>query len=164
MSSILTAYKLSESHPIAFEHAYANEKRVTYKSGFFGKKEIVTGEAYLWEYLDGIADQKTDFEFSGFLFIDYFFTFLVLPDDLQAALTASGRGEHYYAIDADLAGRIRAFLQKSAPSTAALTSFAEGEGKAEPGYVDALLSTHSQLLAWFGSCTTGSFLVLHLTF
>src|SRR5215216_6372638 len=132
MSSILTVYKVSESHRADFEHAYATEKKVTYKSGLFGKKEVVTGEAYLWEYLDGVSVEKTDFEFSGFIFVDYFFTFHVLPDDLQAALIASARGEHYYAIDANLAERIWSFLEVSAPSKPAVTSFAEGEGKMEP--------------------------------
>jgi len=164
MSSILTVYKVSESRRSEFEHAYLNEKKVAYKRGLFGMKEIITGEAYLYEYLDGAAEQKTDFEMSGFLFIDYFFTFVVLPDDLQAALTASARGEHYHVIEAPLAEKLRTFLETRSPSAAALTTFAEGEGKNEPGYVEALLHTHAQIVEWLRSCTSGTFLVLHLTF
>lgn len=164
MSSILTVYQMPEARRAAFEHAHANEKTVTYKSGFFGKKEIVTGERYLWEYLDEAAIGKIDFPYSGFLFIEYFFTFLELPDDIQAKLNASALNDHYYLIDAVLAAEILAFLDANAPSAAALASFAESEGRNEPDYIEALLSTHSQIAQWLSTCTGGTFLVLHLTF
>ncbi len=164
MSSILTIYKVTEDRRSEFEHAYANEKKVTYRRGLFGRKEVITGEAYLYEYLDDVAEQKTEFEMSGFVFIDYFFTFVVLPDDLQSALNASAHGEHYHVIDARLAEGIRTFLEASPPSAAALKTFADEEGKKEPEYVEALLSTHAQIVEWLRSCTSGTFLVLHLTF
>jgi hypothetical protein len=164
MSSILTIYRVDELSRTEFEHAYVNEKKVTYKTGLFGKKEVVTGDQYLWEYLDEAAIEQIDFEYSGFLFIDYFFTFVILPDDLQAELNASARGEHYYLIGSSLASRIRSFLEERTPSAEALTVYANEEGKIEPGYVDALISTHNQIIEWLSSCTKDSFLVLHLTF
>ncbi len=164
MSSILTVYRMAESRRLEFENAYADEKKVSYKSGFFGKKEIVTGELFLWEYLDQSALQRIDFEYSGFLFIDYFFSFVVFPEDIQLELNASARGEHYHALDSTLARKIRAFLLSNTPSHDALSLFANEENNMEPGYPEALLSTHNQLIQWLDSCTDGSFIVIHLTF
>ena len=155
---------MRESQHTEFESAYANEKKVTYKSGLFGKKEVVTGERFVWEYLDEAAASKIDFDYSGFLFIDYFFTYVVLPDDIQTRLNSGCRGEHYYLIDSSLASAIRGYLTAHRPSIESLTEYSIGEGKIDREYPDALLSVHDQIVDWMGSCTNGTFLVLHLTF
>ena len=71
MSSIATFYILSEASRSAFDDAQRDQKTVTYKRGLFGTKEIVTGDRFLWEYLDSTTAGKTGFDFSGFAFIDY---------------------------------------------------------------------------------------------
>lgn len=85
MSSIATFYLLANTKRAEFIDAHRNQKTVTHKRGLFGTKEIVTGDRFLWEYLDSAATDKTDFPFSGFTFIDYFFTFLTasLPKHLE---------------------------------------------------------------------------------
>ena len=52
MSSFATFYILSEASRSAFGDAQRDQKTVTYKRGLFGTKEIVTGDRFLWEYLD----------------------------------------------------------------------------------------------------------------
>jgi hypothetical protein len=164
MSSILTVYRMAESKRTDFEHAYANEKKVTYKSGFFGKKEMVTGDQFLWEHLDDVAFDKIDFGYSGFVFIDYFFTYVVLPDETRTRLNSASRGEHYYVIDAALASSIRDYLLTHRPSIESLTAFAKEEGKMEDGYPEVLLSTHDQIVELMALPANDIFLVIHLTF
>lgn len=141
-----------------------NEKKVTYKSGLFGKKEVITGEKFLWEYLDEHSVTKIEFDYSGFLFIDYFFSFVVLPDDIQSRLNSGSRGAHYYLIDFPLASAILNYLTANQPSLESLTEYATGEGKLDIDYPKALLSVHDQVVDWTRSCTKDTFLVLHLTF
>ena len=90
MSSIATFYILSEANRSAFADAQRNQKTVTYNRGLFGTKEIVTGDRFLWEYLDSATTGKTDFDFSGFAFIDYLLSFVTasLPEHLNVALKA----------------------------------------------------------------------------
>ena len=77
MSSIATFYIVSAAKRDSFTEARRTEKTVTYKKGFlgFGSREIVTGDRYLWEFLDLEAASKHDFDHSGFAIVDYFLTF-----------------------------------------------------------------------------------------
>src|SRR5688572_5284513 len=108
MSSIATFYVLPESKRAQFTEAHRTEKEVT------------TGERFLWEYLDSATTDKTDFPFSGFVLIDYFFTFVTstLPKDLKTGLAAAAIDEHYYAISRDLAATFAEYLQTHPPGDA----------------------------------------------
>jgi hypothetical protein len=74
MSSIATFYTLPAAKRDSFNEARRTEKTVTYKKGFlgFGSRQEITGERYLWEYLDQEAASKHDFQYSGFAIVDYF--------------------------------------------------------------------------------------------
>lgn len=113
MSSIATFYLLPETGRAEFTDAHRNQKSITYKRSLFGRKEVITGERFLWEYLDSAATDRTELPFSGFPLIDYLFTFVAtnLPENLQAALSAAAIDEHYYAISADLAAKFAEYLQ-----------------------------------------------------
>jgi len=167
MSSVATFYILPEAKRAEFTNAHRNQKTVTYKRGLFGTKEVVTGDRFLWEYLDSTITDKTDFPFSGFAFIDYFFTFVTstLPKELETALAGAALDEHYYSFSSDLAASFAQYLQSHPPDSAALASFAaeqQPDGGAE--YVQCLRETHDFILGWFGRVAPGSFGVLSISF
>jgi hypothetical protein len=166
MSSIATFYVLPNSKRVEFAEAHRTEKTVTYKRTLFGRKEVVTGERFLWEYLDSATTDKIDFPFSGFVFIDYFFTFVTstLPKDLETALAGAAVDEHYYAISSDLAATFAEYLQTHPPDDAALSAFAAEQNADDPEYVRALRETHDFILRWFSRIAPGSFGALHITF
>ncbi|MBI5799779.1 MAG: hypothetical protein HZA92_03500 [Verrucomicrobia bacterium] len=167
MSSIATFYILPEAKRAEFTDAHRNQKRVTYKRTLFGQKEVVTGERFLWEYLDAASTDRTDFPFSGFAFIDYFFTFVTstLPKDMESALAGAAVDEHHYAFSAELAASFAEYLRLHPPESAGFSAFAaehNPSGGAE--YVQILRETHDFLVRWFGRIATGTFGVLHITF
>ncbi len=167
MSSIATFYLLPEAKRDEFNDAHRNQKTVTYKRGLFGTREIVTGERFLWEYLDSAATARTDFDFSGFAFIDYFFTYLAasLPKNLETAMTRAAVDEHHYLIHAELAKGLGDHLRSHPPDPNELQSFvAENHPDADEEYVNALCETHDFLLRWFATIDPRSFGVIHLTF
>jgi 2-hydroxychromene-2-carboxylate isomerase len=67
MSSIATFYVLSEASRAAFDDAQRDQKTVAYKRGLFGTKEIVTGDQFLWEYLD--STDRLGFLVSGDMWV-----------------------------------------------------------------------------------------------
>lgn len=166
MSSIATFYLMHEAKRAEFTEAHRTEKTVTYKRTLFGKKEVTTGERFLWEYLDSTTIDKTDFPFSGFVFIDYFFAFVTrtLPKDLEAALAAAAIDEHYYAISSALAATFAEYLQAHPADDAALTAFAAEQNGDDPEYVRALRETHDFVLRCSSQIPPGRFGVLHITF
>lgn len=167
MSSIATFYLLPETGRAEFTDAHRNQKSITYKRSLFGRKEVITGERFLWEYLDSAATDRTELPFSGFPLIDYLFTFVAtnLPENLQAALSAAAMDEHYYAISADLAAKFAEYLQSYTKSPTALSTFAaehNPSGGAE--YLRLLTEAHHFVLLWFRRIVPGNFGVLHITF
>lgn len=167
MSSIATFYLLPEASLPAFVDAQRNRKSVTYKRGWFGTKEIVTGDRFLWEYLDSATTSKTEFGFSGFAFIDYFLAFLAasLPEQLNAALRSTVIDDHYFAISADLAASLADYLRSHPPDATALRAFvADNNPDAGEEYIGTLRETHDFLVRWFGSVDRNSFGVIHITF
>lgn len=167
MSSIATFYLLPDTKRAEFTDAHRNQKTVTYKRGLFGTKEIVTGDRFLWEYLDSATTDRTDFPYSGFEFIDYFFKFLTasLPKHLESALRSAAIDDHYFAFSADLAASFSEYLNSHPPDLGALSAFAAAhnpDGSKE--YVAALREAHEFVLPWFRSISPGRFGVLHITF
>lgn len=167
MSSIATFYLLPETKRTAFAAAHRDQKTVTYKRGFFGTKEQVTGERFFWEYLDEAAAKKIDFDFSGFAFIEYFFTFAAasLPAELERAINGAALDDHHYDISAGLASSLAGYLHGHPPDLEALRSFvADNVPAADEGYAEVLRETHDFLVTWFSSIAAGSFGVIHITF
>jgi hypothetical protein len=167
MSSVATLYILPDFKREEFTDAHRNQKTVNYKRTLFGMKQVVSGERFLWEYLDFATKDKTDFPFSGFIFIDYFFSFVTrnLPEDLTSALASAAVDENYYAISSDLASSLAEYLHSHVPESSALTTFAtehNPDGGAE--YTKCLLETHNFLLRWFSQIAPGKFGVVHITF
>jgi hypothetical protein len=167
MSSIATFYIVSAAKRDSFTEARRTEKTVTHKKGIlgFGSREIVTGERYLWEFLDLEAASKHDFDHSGFAIVDYFLTFVQLPEPLQAQLTAAASPDgHYFQFEHSLASAIAGYLESHPPDPAALTGFASGQGQDALEYVPLMTATHHALIQWFRGVSPSQFGVLHLTF
>jgi hypothetical protein len=167
MSSIAAFYMLPEASRSAFADAQRNQKTVTYKRGWFGAKEIVSGDRFLWEYLDSANTGKTEFAFSGFAFIDYLLSFVTasLPEHLDVALRSAMVDDHYFAISADFASSLAEHLRSHPPDATALRAFvADNNPGADEEYVGALRETHDFLVSWLGSIARNSFGVIHITF
>lgn len=167
MSSTANFYILPEAQRAEFLDAHRGQKTVTFKRAFFGQKEVVTGERYLWEYLDSATQDRTCLPFSGFAFIDYFFENVAasLPEPLASALASAALDEHYYAIPADLAAELADHLRSHPPAVSALTAYAAVEHPREgQEYVAALVETHDFLLHWFSRIPPLHFGVIHITF
>ena len=167
MSSIATFYILAEDKRDLFTEARKTEKTVTFKKGFFGfdVREVVTGDRFLWEFLDQEATSKHDFDYSGFIIVDYFFTFVQLPDPLQTQLTAATSPDgHYFQFEHLLASSLVDHLQSHPPDHAELAEFAREQGHDASECVPLLIETHSTLIQWFRLVTLSQFGVLHLTF
>jgi hypothetical protein len=167
MSSTATFYRLSVDQRTEFTTAQRQQKTVQFKRTLFGRKEVITGDRYLWEYLDSAAADRSELPYSGFAFIDYFFSFVCpnLPAPLEAELKQAALDDHYFAFSGDLASRLASYLKAHAPDTAALTTFAQAQDSGHgPDYVACLSGTHDFLVDWFGSVGAGRFGVLHLTF
>ncbi len=167
MSSIATFYILSEASRSAFDDAQRDQKTVTYKRGLFGTKEIVTGDRFLWEYLDSTTTGKTDFDFSGFAFIDYLLSFVKasLPEHLNVALESAMVDDNYFVISADFASSFAEYLRSHPPDVTALQAFvADNSPDADEEYIGTLRETHDFLVRWFGSIDRNSFGVIHITF
>lgn len=165
MSSIANFYILPEASRGKFAEAQRNQKTVTYQRGLFRTKEIVTGDRFLWEYLDSATTGKTEFEFSGFAFIDYLLTFVAasLPEDFKIALRSAVVDDHYFAFSTDLASKFAEYLRSHPPDANALQAFF-AEGNADEEYVGTLRETHDFLVSWFESIDKNSFGVIHITF
>jgi hypothetical protein len=166
MSSIATFYILPDSKRAEFAEAHRTEKTVTYKWTLFGRKEVVTGERFLWEYLDAATADKSDFPFSGFAFIDYFFTFgtSTFPKELVTALASAAVDDNFYVISSDMAAAFAEYLQSHPPQDAALSAFATEHNPDDTEYAQTLRQTHDFVLHWFRRVSSGSFGVLHITF
>jgi len=167
VSSFATFYILAEASRSAFDDAQRDQKTITYKRGLFGTKEIVTGDRFLWEYLDSTATGKTEFDFSGFAFIDYLLSFVTasLPEHLNVALRSSMVDDHYFVISADFASCFAEYLRSHPPDATALQAFvADNNPDADEEYIGALRETHDFLVRWFDSIDRNSFGVIHVTF
>jgi hypothetical protein len=167
MSSIATFYILPTAKRDSFAEARRTEKTVTYKKGFLGlgRREVVTGERYLWEYLDGESASKHNFPYSGFVMVDYFFTFVPLPEPLQAQLgAASSPDGHYHQFEHSLASSLAGYLEGHSPDHAELAEFASEQGQNASEYVPLLTETHDTLIQWLRRVSPSHFGVLHLTF
>ena len=165
MSSIATFYLMRESARNEFEEAKRNEKTITYKRGFFRTKEVVSGERFLWEYLDEAAEERIEFPYSGFIMIDYLFTFLEGAEPIQTDFAAAAIDANYYAIPGPMAERVAGFLESNPPDGKALESFADQHGAQSPKEHAVLLrETHETLKHWLGKISKERFGVLQLTF
>jgi hypothetical protein len=164
MSSIATFYLLATSKQESFREAKRTERTETFKRGLFFTKKIVSGDRHLWEFLDEESDRKLELPFSGFVLIDYFFTFLQLPDGLHAALTAAAVDEHHTWIDAALAGDLVRFLGSQPPDDRELSEFAAEQEMDPARYPEDLKEAHRFLLDWLRQVDASRFGVLHITF
>jgi hypothetical protein len=164
MSSIATCYILPESRRAALAEAKRNERTETFKNHLFFKRKVVSGDRHLWEFLDEQCDHCLDFPYSGFVLIDYFYTFVALPEPLQQALNAAAIDDHHTVIDPPLAAGLAGFLESRPPDDAALSRFADEQGQDPREYVEPLRATHGVLIDWFRRVGPSQFAVLHLTF
>lgn len=166
MSSIATFYILPESKRPEFSQARQNQKTVTYKRGFFSTKKIETGDRYLWEYLDSAASEREEFPFSGFILIDYLFTFVAdaAPIELMSIFKHAALDENYYVFASEAATRLAGYLESHPPESDRLESFLKEQGGNSPEDVKAMQDTHDYLITWFRRISTDSFGVMHLTF
>lgn len=167
MSSIATFYILAEDKRDSLTEARKTEKTVTLKKGFlgFGSRAVITGERYLWEYLDQESASKHNFDYSGFVIVDYFFTFVQFPEPLQTQLTtASSPDGHYFQFEHPLASAIAEYLEKHPPDHAELVDFASEQGQDASLHVPLLIETHSTLIQWLRLVSSSQFGILHLTF
>ncbi|WP_265594024.1 hypothetical protein [Haloferula sp. BvORR071] len=164
-SSIATFYLLRESARGEFAEAKRTEKKITYKHGLFRTKEIVTGERFLWEYLDEAAEERIEFPHSGFVLIDYLFTFLEGAERIQTEFAAAAIDANYYSIPGEMAERVARFLEDNPPDDKALESFADQHGAQSPRqHAKLLKDTHETLRSWFRRVNGDKFGVLQLTF
>lgn len=167
MSCIATFHVLPESKRPEFTDAHRNQKQVTYKKTLFGKKEIVTGDKYLWEYLNEAATKTEDLPFSGFAIVEYLFTYVELPEALNAELEGASIDDYYTALSANLAGRLAEHLETHTPTVETLTAFAAEEWPKEKDSEQTgrvLREVHDHLVTWFRSVGPNEFGVLHLSF
>lgn len=167
MSSFATFYVLPEAKRLAFEEARRTEKTVTWQRGFlgFGRREVVTGDRYLWEFLDEEAEAKHEFEESGFVLIDYFLTFVTLPEPLQTQLgAATSPDAHYYRFEPSLAAALAGYLETHPPDPSELRTFASEQGHEAEDSVPRLTACHDTLIGWWRRVSESRFGVLHLTF
>lgn len=167
MSSIATFYLIDQSHRESFSQAEMNQKTHRMTKGFlgFGRRQETTGERYLWEYLDGVAANKLDFEYSGSALVDYFFTYIQLPEDVQSELAAATSPDgHYIRFEPRLADLVVDCLEQNSPDESSLAEFAEGLGHEASEYVAVLIHTHTILVRWLQALSSRQFAVLHLTF
>lgn len=164
-SSIATFYLLRESVRPEFEEAKRTEKKITYQRGLFRTKEVITGERFLWEYLDEAAVEKIEFPHSGFVLIDYLFTFLEGVEPIQTDFASAAIDANYYSIPGTMAERVTQFLEANPPDDDALQSFADQHGAQSPRqHAKLLRETHEMLKTWFRRVNEGKFGVLQLTF
>lgn len=165
MSSIATFYLLPESARTDFEEAKRTEKTITYKRGIFRTKEIVTGDRFLWEYLDEAAEERIEFPYSGFVLIDYLFTFLEGVEPIQSDFATAAIDANYYSIPRPMAERVALFLEANPPDGKALETFADQHGAESPKqHAKLLRETHETLKHWFRKVSQERFGVLQLTF
>lgn len=167
MSSIATFYALSESKRDSFAEARRTVKTITIKKVFLGfvSREVSTGDRYLWEYLDQEFISKHDFDHSGFFIVDYFLTFIQLPEPLSTQLAAATSPDcHYFQFEHSLASAIADHLESHPPVHAELSEFANEQGQDASEYVPLLIETHNMLIQWFRLITSKQFGILHLTF
>ncbi len=164
-SSIATFYLLRESARPEFEEAKRTEKTITYERGFFRTKEVITGDRFLWEYLDEAAEEKLEFPHSGFVMIDYLFTFLEGAEPIQTDFAAAAIDANFYSIPGSMAERVTRFLEDNPPDDKALESFAGQHGAQSPRHHAKLLrETHEMLMTWLRRVNGEKFGVLQLTF
>src|SRR5262249_4456626 len=106
MSCIATLYVLSESQHASLLTSKQRESRIEEKKFLFlTRRRKVAGEE-VWEFLNRVAEKKTDMEFSGFLLVDYLFVYLQIRDaDYFERLD-----EYYSALSPSGAQKLRAFL------------------------------------------------------
>ncbi len=167
MSSIATFYILPELQRAECSEAHLTQKTITYKKTFFGRKMVSTGERFFWEYLDQATQDRVDFPYSGFAFIEYFLNFLAreFPEDLEADFSASALDDNYYLIAPPIAARLVAYLKTNPPENARLSEFVQLENVDDvDAWVKSLSGTHDFCLEWFKRITVGKFGVIHLTF
>jgi hypothetical protein len=117
--------------------------------------------------LDSATTGKTDFDFSGFAFIDYLLSFVTasLPEHLHVALRSGMVDDHYFVIAADFASSFAEYLRSHPPDATALQAFvADNSPDADEEYIGTLRKTHDFLVRWFASIDRNSFGVIHITF
>ena len=137
------------------------------EAGFFrlGGRGVVTGDRYLWDYLDQLSGEKHDFDYSGFALIDYFLTFVALPEPLKTLLgLATSPDGHYYCFDYPLAADVSSYLETHPPDPTELSGFASEQGQVPGDYARLLMASHDALIRWLKCVSPSHCGVLHLTF
>jgi hypothetical protein len=165
MSCIATLYVLPEGQHAGFMSSKEREPRVEQKKVlFFTLRKQVAGEQ-VWEFLDRVATNKTDLDFSGFLLVDYLFVYLQIAGDGYFERL----DEYYSALSPGGAEKLGAFLATRPVDRAAIEHYLKEDGRplAESERDDTLAAyekAHSSLLEWCATIRAGVFGVLHLSF
>lgn len=165
MSCIVTFYLLPESQHAAFLSSKEREPRVEENKLLgFAKRKQVPGEA-VWEFLDRVAEKRSELEFSGFLLIDYLFTYLQIASDEYF----ESLDEYYLALPPGGAEKLAAFLGAHPVDRPAIEHYLKNDGRPlapveRDDTLAAYESAHASLLEWCTEIRTGTFGVLHLSF
>lgn len=156
---------MPEGQHAAFLSAKQREPRVEEKKVlFFTRRKQAVGEE-IWQFLDRVAEKKTDLDFSGYLLVDYLFVYLqIRADDYFQRLD-----EYYSALSPVAAEELAAFLRTRPVDREAIERYLKDDGRplADDEREDTLAAyelAHSRLLEWSKSVRAGLFGVLHLSF
>lgn len=165
MSCIATLYLLPEAQHSAFRSAKQRDRRVEEKKFlFFTQRKEVAGEQ-VWEFLDRVAEKKTDLEFSGFLLVDYLFVYLELTEaDFFERLD-----DYYLALSSAGADKLALLLATRPVDRSAISDYLKEDGRPlaedeRDSVLAAYEAAHSNLLDWCRSISPSTFGVLHLSF
>ncbi|MGJ8653571.1 MAG: hypothetical protein ACSHX8_09895 [Opitutaceae bacterium] len=164
MSCIATFYILPEALREGFKLAKENEKRtVTSKRMLFFTKTEEVGDQYLWEFLDKQNEPKFEFQYSGFLLVDY----------LEVYLNVFG--EYFHPVDdyfstikseraRDLLGQLKQTPIDQEKISAFLTED-QGLPKSEHSEtIEAYSKVHDDFIKALEKVAANHFGILHLSF
>lgn len=164
MSCIATFYTLPESLRSEFQQAKEVEKRtVTTKKMFFFTKQEEVGERYLWEYLDESNTAKFDFQYSGFLLVDYLWTYLQLD-----AKYFQNVDDYFMTITAENAKSLEDYLKENPIDEEKLSAFlTEDQGLPQEEHrqaIEAYSRVHSYMIQTLEKIGGDLFGILYLSF
>ena len=112
-----------------------------------------------------VASSSEDFHLSGFVIVDYLFTFVELPEDLQTQMTAGTLSDgQFVQFERPFAVSLGTHLEAHQPDQDRLAEFAVEQGQDPSEYCPLLTETHSTLIRWLSGLPESHFGVLHLSF
>lgn len=164
MSCIATFYILPEAIREGFKLAKENEKRtVTSKRMLFFTKTEEVGDQYLWEFLDEQNEPKFEFQYSGFLLVDYLEVYLnVFGEYFQSV------DDYFSTISSGRARDLIAHLEGNPIDHEKISAFlTEDQGLPEVEHsktIEAYSRVHDDFIDALKKVATDHFGILHLSF